>query len=132
MFMCFFHVSEFFMTSWFKPRTASYDCMPLPASMPQQATHLTHLALLPLPVGAAYLVNHSHAFVYAMLASCAEFWLEALLAPGLKLGLPYVTALGVAMCCVGQVRGRGAPRSLLAWRGARDCGGTGLPLTNTL
>lgn len=71
-----FHFLEFFTTALFKPATVSYD---------------------------SFIINHSHAYTLAALASWTEFWVEAWLFPGTKrLGLLVMLAGGVLMF-TGQV-----------------------------
>ncbi len=72
--LCGFHFAEFIVTAVNQPQDVSYD---------------------------SYLINHSRAYTLAALASWAEFWLEAWLAPGLKGGRAAL-GLGVGLMLSGQ------------------------------
>ncbi|CAM9885043.1 unnamed protein product, partial [Ectocarpus sp. 13 AM-2016] len=72
--LSFFHFSEFFVTAVFKPDIVSYN---------------------------SFVLNHSKEYTGALLASWAEFGLEAFLLPDLK-RQPAVVAAGVALALIGH------------------------------
>ena len=99
--LCFFHFMEFFTTAVHQPDSLSYECKILCVHTTCSAMVFQRMFCISVP---AYIVNHSKSYTIAALASWTEFWVEYAVFGGWKVRWWWVSALGVCLVLLGQVR----------------------------